>query len=70
MTILGPVSGAAQGGRVNPWFSILVGGSFLVYAWMTYFRKKGQKGVTLGSVLFASAICAVFLGLGIWELLR
>ena len=71
MTLFGPVSDAAHGGKMNPWFGILVGAYVLTSAWIIYFKKRGKAPkVKLGSMLAITAICGVLLAIGIWQLFR
>jgi len=73
MTLLGPVSNAAGGGNVNPWFSIAVGLFVLIGAWGSYLQRKDQQEdakVSMSSLIFISGICAVFIGFGVWNLVK
>jgi hypothetical protein len=70
MLLQGPVSNAAHGGSISPWFSIGVGAFVLVGLWIRYLRARKQTKVPLGTLLGISAICAVFIVVGVWELLR
>jgi len=69
MLLFGPVWDAAHGGKANPWMSVLVGSFGLVSSWVTYFRRRGQDPrVELDSVIGVSIICAVILGIGLWNM--
>jgi hypothetical protein len=71
MTLLqGPVSNAAHGASVNPWFSIGVGTLVLAGVWFRYLRARRKTKVSPVALLEISAVCAVFIAIGIWELLR
>jgi uncharacterized membrane protein (DUF485 family) len=71
MTILqGPVSNAAHGGSINPWFSIGVGSFVLATLWIRYFKTRKEAKVSLGILLGITAICLVFIVTGVWELVR
>jgi hypothetical protein len=66
----GPVSNAAHGGSINPWFSIGVGSVVLTTLWVRYFKNRKETKVSLGILLGITAICLVFIVTGVWELLR
>jgi hypothetical protein len=51
MMISGPVSNAAQGGKINPWFGIVIGGTVLVTTWTKYLKGELRQGAHLG-ILF------------------
>jgi hypothetical protein len=71
MTLLqGPVSNAAHGASKNPWFSIGVGTFVLAGLWIKYLKTRKETKVPLGTLLGISAICTVFIAIGIWGLLR
>ena len=70
MIILGPGSEAARGGQVNPWFAIFIGASVLTAAWTKYLRGELREGAHIGILLGISAICAVFIAIGLWGLLH
>jgi len=71
MTILqGPVSNAAHGGSVNPWFSIGVGSIVLGTLWVRYFTTRKEIKTPLGILLGISAICLGFIMTGVYELFR
>jgi hypothetical protein len=70
MMISGPVSNAAQGGKINPWFGIVIGGTVLVTNWTKYLKGELRQGAHLGILLGISAICILFIGTGLWELLH
>jgi uncharacterized membrane protein (DUF485 family) len=69
-TVQGPVSNAAHGGSINPWFSIAVGTFVLATLWIRYLTTRKETKVPLGILLGITAICLVFIVTGIWELLR
>jgi hypothetical protein len=66
----GPVSHAAHGGSINPWFSIGVGSVVLTTLWVRYFKNRKETKVSLGILLGITAICLVFIVTGVWELFR
>lgn len=68
MMLFGPVSNAAHGGRVDPWFSIAVGGFVLIATWTKHLKAELRQGTRLSTLLGISAICFVFLATGVWEL--
>jgi hypothetical protein len=68
MTIFGPVANAAHGGKINPWFSILIGVFVLIGVWPKYLRRELRKDNHIGVLLGISAICGVFVVTGLWEL--
>jgi hypothetical protein len=71
MTILqGPVSNAAHGGSINPWFSIGVGSVVLATLWVNYLKTRKEAKVSLGILLGMTAICLVFIVMGVWGLFR
>jgi hypothetical protein len=71
MTILqGPVSNAAHGGSISPWFSIGVGGFVLATLWIRYVKTRKEAKVDLGILLGITAISLVFIVTGVWELVR
>jgi hypothetical protein len=66
----GPVSNAAHGGSINPWFSIGVGIVVLTTLWVRYFKNRKETKVSFGILLGITAICLVFIVTGVWELFR
>jgi hypothetical protein len=70
MIIFGPVAEAARGGRGNPFFDLSVGFFVLAITWIGYMKKTQTKKVNLSVAVAISAICGVFIYLGITELLR
>jgi hypothetical protein len=66
----GPVSNAARGGSINPWFSIGVGVFVLVTLWIKYLRTQKETKAPLGILFGITAICLVFIVTGVWELFR
>jgi hypothetical protein len=70
MMFFGPVSNAAHGGRVDPWFSIAVGGAVLIATWTKYLKGELRRDTHLGTLLGISAICSVFIATAVWELLH
>jgi len=70
MMFFGPVSNAARGGKVDPWFAIAVGGAVLVTAWTKYLKRELKQDTHLGILLGISAICSIFIVTGVWELLH
>lgn len=70
ITLQGPVSRAAHGDSISPWFSIGVGVVFLTGLWIQYFKKREQTKVPIGSLLFLNAIGLVFIAIGLWGLFR
>jgi len=70
MTFFGPVAEAAHGGHSSPAFDLIVGFAVLALTWVGYFRKEERRKVSVWIAIAISAICAVFIGAGIWELLR
>ncbi len=65
MMIFGPVSNAAHGEKINPWFAIAVGGAVLVMAWTKYLKGELRQGTHLGILLGISAICTLFIATGL-----
>jgi len=65
-----PVSNAGHGGQINPWFAIAVGALTLVYLWTKYLKGQLKEGVHFGILLGITLICILFVGTGVWELLR
>jgi hypothetical protein len=70
MTFFGPVGEAAHGGHSSPTFNVIVGVTLLVLTWVGHFRREERSKKSIWMGVFISAICAVFIGGGIWELLR
>lgn len=70
MTFFGPVGEAAHGGHTTPTFNLIVGVSVLVLTWVGHFRKEERSKASILMGIFISAVCAVFIAGGIWELLR
>jgi hypothetical protein len=71
MTILqGPVSNAAHGGSISPWFSIGVGTLVLASLWIRYCKTTKESKIPLGTLLGITAICLLFIVTGVWELFR
>jgi hypothetical protein len=70
MTFFGPVGEAAHGGHSSPAFDLIVGFAVLALTWVSYFRREESPKVSVWAAIGVSAICAVFIGAGIWELLR
>ena len=70
MMIFGPVSNAAHGENVNPWFAIVVGGAVLITAWTKYVKGELRQGTHFGILLGISVICTLFIVTGLWELLH
>jgi hypothetical protein len=66
----GPVSNAASGGSINPWFSIGVGVFVLVTLWIKYLKTQKETKPPLGILLGITAIWLVFVLTGFWELYR
>ena len=67
---LGPVSDAAHGGSLNPWFTIGSGVFFLSGAWVRYFKLRKTTDVPIAAVLAISAIGGAFIFLGVWQWLK
>jgi hypothetical protein len=70
MMFFGPVSNAAHGGKVNPWFAIAVGSAVLITAWTKYLKGELKEGTHLGILLGITAICTLFIATRLWELLH
>jgi hypothetical protein len=70
ISTFGPVFDATHGGKVNSWFSILLGAFFIVALWTKYLKREVRSGTHIGIVLFISTICAMFIVTGVWELLH
>jgi hypothetical protein len=66
--MLGPVSSATR--DFNPWFPIIVGTVMLLIGWTRYLQLDPRKRVPLEKLIQVSIICAGFVGLGLWRLLR
>jgi hypothetical protein len=70
MFFFGPVDEAARGGHSSPMFDFIVGFAVLALTWVGIFRKEGRNMTSIWIAIGISAICAVFIGAGIVELLR
>ena len=70
MIFLGPVGEAANGGHSSPAFDLIVGFGVLALTWVGFFRKEERQKATVWIAIGISAICAVFVGAGIREMLR
>jgi hypothetical protein len=70
MIILGPAYNANHGGHVNGWYLILVGGAVLLMTWRKYFKGELRRGTHIGILVGISAVCALFIITGVWELLH
>jgi hypothetical protein len=66
----GPVDEAARGGHNSPSFDFIVGFVVLALTWVGFFRKEERQKASVWAAIGVSAICAVFIGAGILELLR
>jgi hypothetical protein len=69
MVCFGPVADAAHGGHSSPAFDLLVGFGVLALTWIGHFRKEQRTTTSVWIAIGVSAICAVFIGAGIKELL-
>jgi hypothetical protein len=67
MIFLGPVSNSDE---AHPLFLVSVGCVVLIVAWVKYVQREGQEDVHLGTVLGITAVCAVLIFIGLWELLH
>lgn len=70
MIYFGPIAKAAHGGHGSPSFDLTVGFVLLVLTWVTYIRKEEREKANIWTAIGISAICAVFIFLGINELLH
>ena len=70
MTQYGLVGNAAHGGHTSPAFDLIVGFAVLALTWVGHFRKEERRKASVWAAIGVSAICAVFIGAGIWEMLR
>ncbi|HXC87359.1 MAG TPA: hypothetical protein VNU23_06190 [Candidatus Cybelea sp.] len=70
MTLSGPVSDAAHGGRTNPWFLLAVGTIVLAVTWIHYLRTDRANRPPVRNSLGVSVICLVFILAGFFELTR
>ena len=70
MIQFGPVGNAARGGHTSPWFDFTVGFAVLALTWVSFFRKEERQKTSIWIAIGISAICAVFIGAGIKELLH
>ena len=70
MIYFGPVAEAAHGGHSSPAFDLVVGFGVLALTWVGHFRQEERKRTGIWIGVFISAICAVFIGAGVRELLR
>jgi phosphoglycerol transferase MdoB-like AlkP superfamily enzyme len=68
MMLLGPVSGATPGPG-DPVFNFLVGGLAIIAVSVHYFKIEKAKRPPVRNLLFVSAIGAVFIMLGVWDLI-
>lgn len=68
MILLGPVSGATPGPG-NPVFNFLVGGLAIIVASVRHFKIEKAKRPPVRDLLFISAIGAVFIMLGVWNVI-
>ena len=66
--LFGPVSGATPGPG-NPVFNFVVGGGLMTAIWVQYRKRKQADKPSIRTVIFMSAIAAVFIALGIWGLI-
>jgi hypothetical protein len=70
MIYFGPVDEAARGGHTSPLFDFVVGFSVLAITWVGFFRKEERQKTSIWIAVGISAICAVFIGAGLKELLH
>lgn len=64
----GPVYDVAHGHGMSPWFGIVIGGYVLISVWTKYLKGQLKERAHLGILLGITAICALFIVGGIWEL--
>jgi hypothetical protein len=70
MIYFGPVAEAAHGGHSSPAFDLIVGLGVLALTWIGYLKKEERQKISIWIAIVISAICAVFIYLGIEEILR
>ena len=70
MIYFGPVDEAARGGHSSPLFDFIVGFSVLALTWVRFPRKEERQPTSIWIAIGITAICAVFIGTGIRELLH
>jgi hypothetical protein len=67
--LLGPVSNVGRG-PIMAWLGILVPGLVAVTAWTRYLRRQDGEAVPVQSLVWVTAVCAIMVALGIYDLLR
>jgi hypothetical protein len=70
MIAFGPVAEAAKGGQSSPTFDLCVGFAVLALTWFGYGKQGPGHKISIWAALGVSAICAVFIGSGLYTLLR
>lgn len=70
MIYFGPIDEAARGGHTSPSFDFIVGFAVLALTLVGFFRKEERQKTNIWIAVGISAICAVFIGVGIKELLH
>jgi hypothetical protein len=70
MTDFGPVAEAAHSGGSSPSFDLIVGLVVLGLTWVGFSKRTKDKKASFWIAVAITAICAVFILSGIWELLR
>ena len=70
MIVFGPVAEAAKGGESSPTFDLCVGFTVLALTWVGYGKQGQDHKISIWVALGISAICAVFIGSGLYTLLR
>lgn len=70
MVVFGPVAEAAKGGHNNPAFDLCVGFVVLALTWVGYGKQRSDRKISIWIALGISAICAVFIGTGLYTLPR
>lgn len=70
MIAFGPVAEASKGGPSNPAFDLCVGFAVLALTWFGYSKQRSDRKINIWVALGVSAICAVFIGSGLYTLLR
>jgi hypothetical protein len=58
------------GGHSSPWFDFIVGFAVLALTRVGFFRKEERQKASIWAAIGVSAICTVFIGAGILQLLR
>jgi hypothetical protein len=70
MIWFGPVDEAVRDGHSSPAFDLIVGFGVLVLTWIGYLKKEERQKTSIWIAIGITSICAVFIYLGIKELMQ